>query len=201
MPASQSAYYLSCQDDSATAAFFSEAILGTQLGLGLDLHQGPRTPQRTPSKTRCVYRLPIRPPLSFSSLLLSPPIMKPLVPSHSSLTGSVSTMARFRTHQHKKNARSIASEDPWKVDTPFGPPQISHIHVPGGIRRIRNTFAKLTPSARAERHLLRQKNLYKSPLTERNVDTFVTHQEFTEACYPNRHSNEVQVAAWLDRLY
>ncbi|BCS25932.1 uncharacterized protein APUU_50643S [Aspergillus puulaauensis] len=112
-----------------------------------------------------------------------------------------STMARFRTHQHKKNARSLASEGPWKVDTPFGPPEISHIHVPGGIRRIRNTFAKLTPSARAERQLLRQKNLYKSPLTERNVDTFVTHQEFAEACYPNRHSNEVQVVAWLDRLY
>lgn len=110
-------------------------------------------------------------------------------------------MARFRTHQHKKNARSLASEGPWKVDTPFGPPEISHIHVPGGIRRIRNTFAKLTPSARAERQLLRQKNLYKSPLTERNVDTFVTHQEFTDACYPNQHSNEVQVVAWLDRLY
>ncbi|KAL4924445.1 uncharacterized protein BDV17DRAFT_211479 [Aspergillus undulatus] len=93
-----------------------------------------------------------------------------------------------------------ASESPWKVDTPFGPPRISHLHFPGGIRRIRNTFAKLTPAARAERELLRQKNLYKIPLTERNVDTFVTHQEFNEACFPNRHSNEVTVCAWLERL-
>ncbi|KAL4976305.1 hypothetical protein BDW66DRAFT_52412 [Aspergillus desertorum] len=110
-------------------------------------------------------------------------------------------MARFRTIQRKKCARSIASEDPWKVDTPFGPPRISHLHVPGGIRRIRNTFAKLTPAARAERELLRQKNLCKVPLTERNMDTFVTRQEFAEACYPNRHSNEVHVVAWLERLY
>ncbi|KAL4899551.1 hypothetical protein BDW74DRAFT_183658 [Aspergillus multicolor] len=111
-------------------------------------------------------------------------------------------MARFRTTQRKKSARSITSEGPWKVDTPFGPPRITHhLHFPGGIRRIRNTFAKLTPTARAERELLRQKNLCKVPLTERNMDTFVTHQEFNEACYPNRHSNEVQVVAWLERLY
>ncbi|KAL4809476.1 hypothetical protein BDV18DRAFT_157232 [Aspergillus unguis] len=108
-------------------------------------------------------------------------------------------MAR-RTQRKKPSARSLVSEGPWKVDNPFGPPRISHLHVPGGIRRIRNTFAKLTPAARAERQLLRQKNLYKIPLTERNVDTFVTHQEFSEACFPNRHSNEVHVAAWLDRL-
>ncbi|KAL4917579.1 hypothetical protein BDW62DRAFT_201607 [Aspergillus aurantiobrunneus] len=129
------------------------------------------------------------------SLDLSP------APDSESPPRRVSTMARFRSHQRKKSARSIASEGPWKVDTPFGPPRISHLHVPGGIRRIRNTFAKLSPSARAERELLRQKNLYKLPLTERNVDTFVTHQEFTDACYPNRHSNELQVVAWLDRLY
>ncbi|KAL4873629.1 hypothetical protein BDV12DRAFT_192071 [Aspergillus spectabilis] len=110
-------------------------------------------------------------------------------------------MARFRTHQRKKSAHSIASEGPWKVDTPFGPPRITHLHVPGGIRRIRNTFAKLSPSARAERELLRQRNLYKIPLTQRNMDNFVTHQEFNDACYPDQHSTEVQVVAWLDRLY
>ncbi|KAL2820772.1 hypothetical protein BJX63DRAFT_283750 [Aspergillus granulosus] len=110
-------------------------------------------------------------------------------------------MARFRSQQRKKSTRSIISEGPWKVDTPFGPPRISHLHVPGGIRRIRNTLSKLSPSARAERELLRQKNRYKVPLTERNIDTFVTHQEFSDACHPNQHSTEIQVTAWLDRLY
>ncbi|KAL4945891.1 hypothetical protein BDV06DRAFT_218961 [Aspergillus oleicola] len=129
-------------------------------------------------------------------------------PKHNPKT--TTTMTRFRTHARKSNnkpARSIdlaaapsASEGPWQVDDPFGPPRISHLHVPGGIRRIRNTFAKLTPAARAERELLRQKNLYKIPLTERNVDTFVTHQEFADACAPNRHSNEVTVVAWLERV-
>ncbi|KAL2845689.1 hypothetical protein BJY01DRAFT_177593 [Aspergillus pseudoustus] len=112
-----------------------------------------------------------------------------------------SAMARFKSHQRKKSTRSIISEGPWKVDTPFGPPRISHIHVPGGIQRIRNTLSKLSPSARAERELLRQKNRYKIPLTERNIDTFVTHQEFSDARYPNQHSTEIQVTAWLDRLY
>ncbi|KAB8271405.1 hypothetical protein BDV30DRAFT_228192 [Aspergillus minisclerotigenes] len=108
---------------------------------------------------------------------------------------------KVRSQQRKKNARSIASEDPWRVETPFGPPRISHLHFPeGGIRRIRNTLHKLSPSARAERELLRQKNRYKIPLTERNVDTFVTEQQFTEACYPEKHSNELHVSAWLERL-
>ncbi|PTU22667.1 hypothetical protein P175DRAFT_0507482 [Aspergillus ochraceoroseus IBT 24754] len=110
-------------------------------------------------------------------------------------------MARFRSHQRKKSARSIASEDPWKVDTPFGPPRITTHYFPGsGIRRIRNTLSKLSPSARAERELLRQKNRYKIPLTERNMDTFVTEQEFTDARYPDQHTNELHIAAWLDRL-
>ncbi|KKK26353.1 hypothetical protein ARAM_004209 [Aspergillus rambellii] len=112
-----------------------------------------------------------------------------------------SIMARFRSHQRKKSARSIASEDPWKVDTPFGPPRITTHYFPGsGIRRIRNTLSKLSPSARAERELLRQKNRYKIPLTERNMDTFVTEQEFTDARYPDQHTNELHIAAWLDRL-
>ncbi|KAA8651942.1 hypothetical protein EYZ11_010589 [Aspergillus tanneri] len=107
--------------------------------------------------------------------------------------------SKVRSQQRKKNARSIDSEDPWKVETPFGPPRISYF--PGrGIRRIRNTLSKLSPSARAERELLKQKNRYKIPLTERNVDTLVTEQEFTEACYPNLHSRELQVSAWLERV-
>ncbi|KAB8070428.1 hypothetical protein BDV29DRAFT_180874 [Aspergillus leporis] len=107
-------------------------------------------------------------------------------------------MSKFRS-QRKKNARSIASEDPWRVEAPFGPPRISHF--PGGsIQRIRNTLFKLSPSARAERELLRQKNRYKIPLTERNVDTFVTEQQWTEACDPKKHSNEIHVSAWLERL-
>ncbi|KAI9368996.1 hypothetical protein BJX61DRAFT_184570 [Aspergillus egyptiacus] len=109
-------------------------------------------------------------------------------------------MARFRPYQRKKSARSVPSEDPWKVDTPFGPPRISHLRVPGGIRRIRNTFSKLTPAARAERQLLREKSLGKLPLTQRNMDKFVTNQRLTDICYPDQHSTELQIAAWLDRL-
>ncbi|OOG00938.1 hypothetical protein ASPCADRAFT_202779 [Aspergillus carbonarius ITEM 5010] len=106
---------------------------------------------------------------------------------------------RFRSQQRKKNARSIASEDPWKVDTPFGPPRIPHF--PGrGIRRIRNTLQKLSSSARAEKELLKQKNRLKVPLTERNVDALVTEQRFTDACYPDNHSRELQISAWLERL-
>ncbi|KAE8351519.1 hypothetical protein BDV28DRAFT_136948 [Aspergillus coremiiformis] len=107
-------------------------------------------------------------------------------------------MSKFRS-QRKKNARSIASEDPWRVETPFGPPHISHFPG-GGIRRIRNTLHKLSPSARAERELLKQKNRYKIPLTKRNVDTLVTEQQFTEACYSEKHSNELHISAWLERL-
>ncbi|KAL5333459.1 hypothetical protein BJX70DRAFT_66875 [Aspergillus crustosus] len=110
-------------------------------------------------------------------------------------------MTRFRTQQRKKHSRSIASEGPWKVDTPFGPPRITHLHVPGGIRRIRNTFAKLSPSARAEREILRQKSLYKIPLTQRNIDHFITRQEVDNAWSPEMYSMEVQVVAWLERLY
>ncbi|RHZ55313.1 uncharacterized protein CDV56_102785 [Aspergillus thermomutatus] len=88
-------------------------------------------------------------------------------------------MSRFRS-QRKKNARSIASEDPWRVDTPFGPPRTSSFPG-GGIRRIRNTLSKLSPSARAERELLKQKSQYKIPLTERNIDTLVTNQLFSDS--------------------
>lgn len=107
--------------------------------------------------------------------------------------------SKVRSLQRKKNANTIASDDPWRVDTPFGPPRISYF--PGrGIRRIRNTLSKLSPSARAERELLRQKNRYKIPLTERNVDTLVTEQEVTEACHPQEHSRELSVSAWLEQV-
>ncbi|KAL4894103.1 hypothetical protein BDV59DRAFT_201408 [Aspergillus ambiguus] len=107
-------------------------------------------------------------------------------------------MARFRPLPRKKNPRSIVSEDPWRVDTPFGPPRISF---PGaGMQRIRNTLSKLSPAARHERELLKQKNRYKIPLTERNIDTLVTEQQCTEASYPEKHHRELQVSAWLERL-
>ncbi|GKZ28655.1 hypothetical protein AbraIFM66950_011091 [Aspergillus brasiliensis] len=88
---------------------------------------------------------------------------------------------KFRSLQRKKNARSIVSEDPWKVDTPFGPPRIPRFPK-RSMRRLRSTLQKLSPSARAEKELLRQKNRYKIPLTERNVDALVTEQLFTDAC-------------------
>lgn len=38
------------------------------------------------------------------------------------------------------------------------------------------------------------------PLTERNVGNLVSAQEYEEACFPGRHTNEIQVSAWLDRV-
>ncbi|KAH8426064.1 uncharacterized protein LDX57_003804 [Aspergillus melleus] len=115
------------------------------------------------------------------------------------MKSTTSMPSKVRSQQRKKNARSLVSEDPWKVDTPFGPPRISYFPG-GGIRRIRNTLSKLSPSARAERQLLKQKSRYKIPLTERNVDTLVTEQEFTDACHPNEHSRELSVSAWLEQV-
>lgn len=108
-------------------------------------------------------------------------------------------MSKFRS-QRKKTSRSLASERPWQADTPFGPP-----HIPSsrgnGINRIRNTLNKLSPAARAERELLKQKSRYKNPLTERNVNALVSEQEIMDACYPTEHSMELQVTTWLERLY
>ncbi|KAJ5091611.1 hypothetical protein NUU61_006481 [Penicillium alfredii] len=101
---------------------------------------------------------------------------------------------------HKKHARSVASDEPWKVDDPFGPPPVPHSTSNGGIRRLRDTLSKLSPAAFAEKELLRKKNQYKIPLTERNVDTFVTEQEFHEACHPKERTSEDQVAEWLKQL-
>ncbi|KAJ5301453.1 hypothetical protein PENANT_c009G04919 [Penicillium antarcticum] len=97
----------------------------------------------------------------------------------------------------KKDSQSLPSE-PWKVDEPFGPPPIQR-SVSGGIQRLRNTLSKISPSALAEKELLRKKNQYKSPLTERNVDTLVTEQECNEAYKPS-HSPEIQVTEWLERV-
>jgi hypothetical protein len=69
----------------------------------------------------------------------------------------------------------------------------------GGIQRIRNTLSKLSPSARAERELLKKKSQYKIPLTERNIDTLVTNQLFSDSFRPERHT-EQQISAWLERL-
>ncbi|KAJ5135314.1 uncharacterized protein N7515_004592 [Penicillium bovifimosum] len=99
----------------------------------------------------------------------------------------------------KKQETSEVSEDPWKSDDPFGPPQV-HRPVPSGIQRIRGTLSKLLPSSLAEKELLRKKNQYKSPLTQRNVHTLQTEQECDEAYKPNLHSPEVQVTEWLQRV-
>lgn len=106
-------------------------------------------------------------------------------------------MPKRRT-MHRKDSRS-ASDDPWTVDTPFGPPRASSFPA-GGIRRLRNTLHKLSPSAFAEKEELKKRNQYRIPLTERNVDTFVTEQRVFDACHPNEHTTELQISAWLDRL-
>lgn len=105
-------------------------------------------------------------------------------------------MANIRSIR-TQHAPSIASEIPWRNDNPFGPPQISRSFPNGGIRRLRNTLSKLSPSAFAEKELLRKKNQYKLPLTHRNVDNFVTEQECNEACRPNQRTPDIQVVEWL----
>lgn len=99
-----------------------------------------------------------------------------------------------------KTSRSVTSELPWKVDTPFGPPQVSRSFPNGGIKRLRDTLSKLSPGAIAEKEELRKKNQYKIPLTHRNVDNFVTEQEVNEACTPTQRSPDIQVAEWLERV-
>ncbi|KAJ5097252.1 hypothetical protein N7456_007973 [Penicillium angulare] len=96
-----------------------------------------------------------------------------------------------------KHSPSITSEEAWKVDTPFGPPQVPRSFPNGGIRRIRDTLHKLSPSGMAEKELLRKKNQYKIPLTRRNMNTFVEEQEVKDACRPNQRTPEIQVAEWL----
>jgi hypothetical protein len=99
-----------------------------------------------------------------------------------------------------KTTHSIASE-PWKNDNPFGPPRVHHSFPNGGIKRLRDTLSKLSPSALAEKEELRKKNQYKIPLTHRNVDNFVTDQQIKEACRPNHtESPELQVVKWLERV-
>ena len=149
------------------------------------------------------------------SLILSTSIISPFCPTtptmhhsfpkpHSPLKSTVPppivVISKFRS-QRKKHARSQTrvSDGPWKSETPFDPPHVPSF--PGsGIRRIRNTLSKLSPAARAERELLRQKNRNKSPLTERNVTSFVSEQEIREIYYPSDNSTELQVTAWLEQL-
>lgn len=121
-------------------------------------------------------------------------------PLQSAMPPPIVVISKFRS-QRKKHARSQTrvSEGPWKSETPFGPPHVPSF--PGsGIRRIRNTLSKLSPAARAERELLRQKNRHKSPLTERNITNFVSEQEIREIYYPTDNSTEFQVTAWLEQL-
>ncbi|KAJ5588569.1 hypothetical protein N7537_011247 [Penicillium hordei] len=99
----------------------------------------------------------------------------------------------------KEHVQSVTPEYPWRSDNPSGPPQ-GPPSVPSGIKRLRNTLSKLSPSAFAEKELLRKQNQYKSPLTQRNVDTFVTEQECNEAYKPNLHSPQIQVTEWLRRV-
>jgi hypothetical protein len=88
----------------------------------------------------------------------------------------------------KKMEHSVTSESPWKSETPFGPPQIAR-SPSGGIQRLRNTLHKLSPSAFAEKELLRKKNQHKIPLTQRNIDHLVTEQECNEAYRPRLRQN------------
>lgn len=99
-----------------------------------------------------------------------------------------------------KQLSSDDSEGQWKVDTPFGPPELPRTFSNGGIRRIRNHLSKISPSALAEKEVLRKKNQYKQPLTQRNVDNLVTAQEWQEACHPTQRTPELQVAEWLEQV-
>ncbi|ODM16872.1 hypothetical protein SI65_07837 [Aspergillus cristatus] len=113
----------------------------------------------------------------------------------------VIVMSKFRS-QRRKSARSHASEGPWKADDPFGPPHIPSSSFPTtGIRRIRNTLSKLSPSARAERQILKQKDRHRHPLTERNVKALVSEQELGDVFRPTENTTEIQVSAWLERVH
>lgn len=99
-----------------------------------------------------------------------------------------------------KTTPSATSEQPWKVETPFGPPQVPRSFPNGGIRRLRDTLSKLSPGALAEKEELRKRNQYKVPLTHRNVDNLVTEQEVNEACTPSQRTPDIQVAEWLEHV-
>ncbi|KAJ6145702.1 hypothetical protein N7470_009597 [Penicillium chermesinum] len=105
-----------------------------------------------------------------------------------------------KAHSPRDKNSSEGSDEQWKVDTPFGPPELPHSFSSGSIRRIRNSLSKLSPSALAEKDLLRKKNQYKQPLTRRNVNSLVTAQEWQEACQPNQRTSELQVTEWLEHV-
>ncbi|CAI7620500.1 unnamed protein product [Penicillium viridicatum] len=120
------------------------------------------------------------------------------VPRNAENSLNIHKMSRTQSPQ-KKHVQSVTQEYPWRSDNPFGPPEVPP-PVPSGIKRLRNTLSKLSPSAFAEKELLRKKNQCKSPLTQRNVHTLVTEQECNEAYKPNLHSPQIQVNEWLQRV-
>lgn len=148
-------------------------------------------PSRSKLPIYCTYLIKINP---------SPPIL--IIPTQIILDAGNSLnlhkMSRTLSPQ-KKDVQSVTPEYPWRSDNPFGPPQVPP-SVPSGIKRLRNTLSKLSPSALAEKELLRKKNQRKSPLTQRNVHTLVTEQECNEAYKPNLHSPQIQVTEWLQRV-
>lgn len=81
------------------------------------------------------------------------------------------------------------------MDDPFRPPRRS------SFRRLRNTLAKLSSSASSEKEMLKKYYPGKIPLTERNVDSFVLDQQLRDAGHSDDHNTEVQVSAWLDKVY
>lgn len=108
-------------------------------------------------------------------------------------------MANVQPPQGKRLS-SDDSEGQWKVDNPFGPPELPRTFSNGGIKRIRDSLSKLSPAALAEKEMLRKKNQYKLPLTQRNVDNLVTAQEWKEACHPTQRTPEIQVTEWLEHV-
>ena len=106
-------------------------------------------------------------------------------------------MSKFRSIRDK-HSKSSSSDDACKVDDTFEQPRTS------SFRRLRNTLAKLSPSASStssEKELLKKYYPGKVPLTERNVDSFVLDQQLRDAGHSDDHNTEVQVSAWLEKVY
>ncbi|KAL1862343.1 hypothetical protein Plec18167_000868 [Paecilomyces lecythidis] len=99
----------------------------------------------------------------------------------------------------KKPSSSL--NDRWRErdESPFRPPRIPSTAA-GGIRRLRDTLSsKISRSAIAEREYLKKEARYKTPLTQRNMDAFITQQEVKEA-YRLDSSPEEHVSEWLRQL-
>lgn len=135
----------------------------------------------------------------YKYLIKTHPQFSPQIISDASTSNPIPRTMSRTLSPHKNPVQSVTSDCPWRSDNPFGPPQVQR-SVPSGIKRLRDTLSKLSPSAFAEKDLLRKKNQYKTPLTERNVDTLVTEQECNAAYKPSLHSPEIQVTEWLQRV-